>query len=129
MKNREIRIYDLRKSDDGKYLKNEIKSDHKRNFACIVRLSKKHYITLLIESEKSDRNGYHLRFIYVMNPTFEKRSLKKLNWLTGVIDRCIYKLNLIQCPKQKLMSEDSLLHAFFNASACQWAVRTIIGNF
>ncbi|CAF3930249.1 unnamed protein product, partial [Rotaria sp. Silwood1] len=60
-------------------------------------------------------------YIYLLNSTFEKRILKKLKWFTGGSDQCIYKLNFIRCPKQKLMSEDSLLHAYFNAAACQWA--------
>ncbi|CAF3926815.1 unnamed protein product [Adineta steineri] len=119
--NKGIRIYDLRKIDHAKDLKTRIQSDRKESFSCVVKLSNKHYVTLFIEHETRYNREYYLRYIYILNSTFEKRILKRLKWFTGVSGECIYKLNFIQCPKQKLMSEDSLLHAYFNASACQWA--------
>ncbi|CAF1525159.1 unnamed protein product [Rotaria sordida] len=119
--NQGIRIYDLRKTDHGKDLRKQIQSDRNRNLSCIIKLSNKHYMALLIEHEKPYHKNYSLRYIYVLNSTTEKCFLKKLKWFTGVIDQCVYKLQFIQCPKQKLMSEDSFLHAYFNARACQWA--------
>ncbi|CAF3456526.1 unnamed protein product, partial [Rotaria sp. Silwood2] len=116
-----IVIYDLRKIDDGNYLKKQIKSDLDRNFACVVKLSNKHYVTLFIESKKPYKYNYDLRYIYVVNSAFKKINLKMLHWFTGVMNQCVYKFCLIERPKQRLMSEDSLLHAYFNAAACQWA--------
>ncbi|CAF2188536.1 unnamed protein product, partial [Rotaria magnacalcarata] len=44
-----------------------------------------------------------------------------LTWFTGVMDKCVYKLSIVECPRQRSMSEDRLLHSYLNATACQWA--------
>ncbi|CAF4340783.1 unnamed protein product, partial [Rotaria magnacalcarata] len=44
-----------------------------------------------------------------------------LAWFTGVMDKCVYKLSIVECPQQRSMSEDRLLHSYLNATACQWA--------
>ncbi|CAM4953543.1 unnamed protein product [Rotaria socialis] len=124
-----IKIYDLRNSDHGNDLKNRIKSDLSRNFTSIVRLTNKHYVTLFVESKRSYKYNYDLRYIYVMNSALENVNLKILNWFSGVMNQCVYKLCLVECPKQRIMSDDSLLHAYFNAAACQWASNNCCWEF
>ncbi|CAF4535052.1 unnamed protein product, partial [Rotaria magnacalcarata] len=38
-----------------------------------------------------------------------------------VMDKCVYKLSIVECPQQRSMSEDRLLHSYLNATASQWA--------
>ncbi|CAF1530807.1 unnamed protein product, partial [Rotaria sordida] len=121
----DIQIYDIRKSDIGTNLRKEIQYDPNKNFICIVKISNKHYVTLFIES----KNKYDLRYIHILNSILEEVNIKIFEWFTGVIDKCIYKLHFISCPKQRIMSNDSLLHAYFNASACQWALKNNHWNF
>ncbi|CAF4420195.1 unnamed protein product, partial [Rotaria magnacalcarata] len=60
---RGILIYDLRKVNDGHLLKQEIKSDVKRNFACVARLTNQHCITLFIENKQPDKFNCDIRYI------------------------------------------------------------------
>ncbi|CAF1411988.1 unnamed protein product [Rotaria magnacalcarata] len=117
-----ILIYDIRKFNDANLLKQQIKSDVNKNLACVVKLTNQHYICLFIESKKPYQYNYDMRYIHVLDSSYEIIEKKALSWLTGVMDKCVYKLSLVECPEQRSMAEDSLLHAFLNATACQWAV-------
>ncbi|CAM4841939.1 unnamed protein product, partial [Rotaria magnacalcarata] len=118
---RGILIFDLRKVNDGNLLKQEIKSDVKRNFACVVRLTNQHYITLFIENKQPDKFNCDIRYIYVLISTDSEIDFSMLTRFTGVMDKCVYKLSIVECPQQRSMSEDRLLHSYLNATASQWA--------
>ncbi|CAF4866208.1 unnamed protein product, partial [Rotaria magnacalcarata] len=118
---RGILIYDLRKVSDGHWLKQEIKSDVKRNFAGVVRLTNQHCITVFIENKQPNKFNCDIRYIYVLISTDTEIDFSMLTWFTRVMDKCVYKLSIVECPQQRSMSEDRLLHSYLNATACHWA--------
>jgi hypothetical protein len=128
-----ILVYDVTHYDDCRLIKNRLLKQKGSTWASIAKVASNHYVALWVEksstmdltTDDAVIQSFSWQIsrgtVYFMNSNPAIPCAQVLQWLTGVIGQTEYKLQEIPCAPQRQISNDSLVHAYFNAVAALWA--------
>jgi hypothetical protein len=128
-KEKTLQIFNINKPYNQMNLKSKILSSE--SFVCLVKFSSSHYIALVSEPKFKVKDNVEFKcHINIIDSRKENpENLKKLSWLESNLNNCEYKLNNVECPSEQLTANNSLLHAYVNASAAKWALENNLWPF